>query len=159
VRKTAIIILYDQISSYSKLFLSKKTVLVGGCFDILHFGHLKFLQKSAEEGNFLIVALESDEFIKKYKRKPPIHSQLERAEILSHLSFVDMIVLLPLFKNDRDYFDLVKRIKPSIIAITKGDPMFFKKTKQGELIKAKIKIVINNLNRFSTTKIAKVFNL
>src|SRR6266403_2209747 len=53
----------------------KKIVLVGGCFDIIHFGHIQFLQKAKEAGDYLIVALEPDERIINYKKRTPIHTQ------------------------------------------------------------------------------------
>ena len=46
-----------------KPYSEKKTVLVGGCFDILHIGHVRFLQAAKKQGDILIVVLESDEFI------------------------------------------------------------------------------------------------
>ena len=45
-------------------FMNKKTVLVGGCFDVFHFGHLQFLNSAKEQGDYLIVILEPDEVIK-----------------------------------------------------------------------------------------------
>ncbi|MDO9028315.1 MAG: adenylyltransferase/cytidyltransferase family protein, partial [Candidatus Roizmanbacteria bacterium] len=122
MRKKALIVRYKEIQEGIRIFKNKKTVLVGGCFDLIHFGHLKFLEKAKEQGNFLIVALESDEFIKKHKKKLPIHRQSERAEILANLNMVDMILLLPLFVSGKDYFDLVKLISPQVVAVTSGDP-------------------------------------
>ncbi len=159
VRKTALIIPYNKTTSFSQIFKNKKTVLVGGCFDLIHFGHLKFLEKAKEQGNFLIVALESDEFIKKHKKKQPVHQQSERAEILSNLNMIDLILLLPLFKTNNDYFDLVKKVSPRIIAVTVGDQQLENKKKQAIEIGAEVKEVVTNLKNFSTRNIAKIFNL
>jgi FAD synthetase len=159
VRKKALIVKYKEIQERARFFKGKKTVLVGGCFDLIHFGHLKLLEKAKEQGDFLIVALESDEFIRKYKKKLPIHHQSERAEILANLRMVDMIVLLPLFKTNSDYFNLVKKISPSIIAVTEGDKQLENKKKQAEEIGAEIKEVVTNLKNFSTRNIAKIFSL
>ena len=63
-----------------------KIVLVGGCFDILHLGHVVFLEKAKKEGDVLVVLLESDEKVRFLKGKGrPVHTQSERAEILSAL--------------------------------------------------------------------------
>jgi len=159
VRKKALIIEYKDLLHQTHLFENKKTVLVGGCFDLVHFGHLKFLEKAKEQGSFLIVALESDEFIKKNKRKLPVHQQSERAEILSNLNMVDLVVLLPLFKTNNDYFELVKNIAPSIIAVSEGDRQLENKKKQAKEINAEVKEVITNLKNFSTRNIAKIFDL
>ncbi|PJA55208.1 glycerol-3-phosphate cytidylyltransferase, partial [Candidatus Roizmanbacteria bacterium CG_4_9_14_3_um_filter_33_18] len=117
MKNKALIISYLDIKKNTLIFKNKKSVLVGGCFDLIHYGHLKFLEKAKAQGDFLIVALESDEFIKKNKRKLQVHHQDERAEILSNLNMVDMIVLLPFFQTNNNYFELVKKISPSIIAV------------------------------------------
>ena len=159
MRKKALIIRYDETQEAEIFFENKKTVLVGGCFDLIHFGHLKFLEKAKEQGDFLIVALESDEFIKKHKKKLPVHRQSERAEILSNLNMIDLIILLPLFKTNNDYFDLVKKISPRIIAVTVGDKQLENKKKQALEVDAEVREVVTNLKNFSTRNIAKVFNL
>lgn len=135
----------------------KKTVLVGGCFDIIHFGHIKFLKEAKKQGNFLIVALESDEYIKKYKKREPVHNQKQRAMILSSIKFVDQVINLPLMTSDKEYFDLVKRIKPSVIAITKGDSQLENKIKQAKQVRAQLKIVSDFIKGFSTKRIIQAF--
>ena len=159
VKNKAIIINYKDLDKRKQIFKNKKTVLVGGCFDLIHFGHLKFLEAAKEQGDFLIVALESDEFIKKHKKKLPVHRQSERAEILANLNMIDLIILLPLFKTNNDYSDLVKKVSPNIIAVTVGDQQLENKKKQAIEVGAEVKEVITNLKNFSTRNIAKVFNL
>ena len=159
MRKKALIIGYKELQSKKQNFRLKKIVLVGGCFDLIHFGHLKFLEAAKNQGDYLIVALESDEFIRKHKRELPVHKQFERAEILSNLIMVDMIVMLPLFDTNKDYFELVKKILPSIIAVTEGDKELENKKKQATEIKAQVKEVVTNLKKFSTSNIVKIFNL
>ena len=107
----------------------KKIVLVGGCFDILHFGHIQFLQKAKETGDYLIVALEPDERIINYKSRTPVHTQKERACNLLALRSVDQVIMLPQLNGFDDYLGLVKNIKPHIIAITSHDPQ--QNNKQG----------------------------
>jgi len=153
VRKTALIIPYSKINLFRKLFKDKKTVLVGGCFDLIHFGHLQFLKKAKASGNFLIVALEPNEFIKKNKRENPIHNQKERAEVLSSLNIVDLVVSLSYFSSNKEYLDMVKAIGPKIIAVTEGDPQLENKKKQIEEIGGQLKVVTPLLKKFSTRKI------
>jgi cytidyltransferase-like protein len=159
VRKKALIIRYKDVENVKKLFQDKKTVLVGGCFDLIHFGHLKFLQKAKQQGDFLIVALESDEFIKENKKKVSVHSQLERAEILTNLNMVDLVILLPLLKTNNDYLELVKKISPRVIAVTAGDLKLENKRQQARAVGAEVVEVIINLKKFSTRNIRKIFNL
>lgn len=103
--------------------------------------------------------MESDEKIKRLKGKNrPIHSQKQRAEILSALKCVDFIICLPLMKSNADYLELVKKIKPDVIAITEDDPQLKNKKKQAEEVGGKIKSVINHLNVPSTSEIVKLLN-
>lgn len=158
MKNTLGIIPYSQANSYIKLWQDRKTVLVGGCFDLIHFGHLEFLKKSKQSGDFLIVALESDEFIKKNKRKDPIHNQMERAEILSNLKMVDAVILLPYFNSSDKYNELVKLVKPKVIAVTKGDLQLKNKKKQAILVGAEVKIVTPLLKKYSTRRIISDFS-
>lgn len=135
---------------------SKIKVLVGGCFDILHNGHLKFLEASKKQGDILIVALESDESVRRLKGKGrPINNEKTRTENLIKTGFVDNVIILPNLKTDNKYLQLVKNVSPDIIAITAGDPQINNKKYQAGLIGGKVKIVINRLPNFSTTEIIK----
>ena len=146
------VVKYSDKKNIKKTIKGKKVVLVGGCFDILHFGHIKFLNAAKKLGNFLVVALESDEFILNRKNKTPFHNLKERSFILSSISYVDLIIKLPLFKKDSDYYDLVSFIKPNTIAVTGNDPYYKDKKKQAEINNAQIKIVCQDINKFSSTK-------
>lgn len=159
MKNKALIIPYSDIEKHTSIFQNKKMVLIGGCFDLIHYGHLKFLEAAKEQGDFLVIALESDEFIKKHKRKLQVHHQHERAEILSNLNMVDLIILLPFFQSNKEYFELVKKLTPSIIAVTEGDKQLENKKKQAKLIGAEVKEVVTNLKNFSTRNIARIFNL
>lgn len=130
----------------------KKLVLLGGCFDLLHFGHISFLGRAKNLGDILIVALECDEFIKRRKKKIPIHSQEERAKILASLRMVDLVILLPFFARDDDYLRLVKIISPRIIAITEGDPQRWNKTKFAKAVGARV-VATPIIKRFSSSSI------
>lgn len=145
---------FDEVKKLSSL--KKTKVLIGGCFDILHYGHLTFLKKAKQQGEVLIVLLESDEFIKTFKRRKPTHNQNERAEILAHLSIIDYIVKLPLMKGDALYFEVVKNIKPSVIAITEGDSKVELKTSHAAKVGGEVKVVVAQLP-FSSSKYAPFF--
>lgn len=152
-RSLATVVRWQDFDRIKNLLDNKKTVLVGGCFDILHFGHLTFLKNAKRWGKFLIVALESDEFIINKKNKSPIHNQLQRAQILSSLRMVDLIILLPYFEKDEDYTGLVNKIKPKIIASSSGDDNIRDKKRQAEAVKAKFIIVTTRLKQFASSKI------
>lgn len=135
--------------------LSTIRVLVGGCFDVLHFGHIKFLQAAKALGNFLCIALESDEKIIQTKGRRPIHTQSQRAEILAHLRSVDEIVLLPFMTGYKDYFVLVQQLKPNYLAVTAGDPQIDNKQKQAVAISAELIIVTDNIPDFSSSHLIR----
>jgi rfaE bifunctional protein nucleotidyltransferase chain/domain len=136
-----------------------RTVLVGGCFDILHIGHVKFLSEARGMGDCLIVLLESDKKSRKLKgRNRPVFIQSERAEMLSSLRSVDLVVLLPMMENDKDYLNLITKIKPGIIAVTENDPNIEKKRRQAEEAGGELKI-IPLTKTFSSSKLVKILGI
>jgi rfaE bifunctional protein nucleotidyltransferase chain/domain len=136
-----------------------RIVLTGGCFDILHIGHVRFLSEARGIGDYLIVLLESDQKVKKLKGKNrPVSIQSERAEMLSALGSIDLIVLLPMMESDNDYFNLITKIKPDVIAVTENDPYIEKKRQQAKEIGAELKI-ISFKETFSTSKLAKILGI
>lgn len=155
------IINFQKIASLIDSIKSKRKsiVLVGGCFDILHIGHIKFLEEAKKVGAFLIVLLESDENVKKLKGKNrPLFSQKERAQVLSSLSSIDHIILLPPMGNDQDYNQVISQLKPDVIAVTENDPLLAKKRQLAEMVGGKIKI-ISYLKTFSSSKLAALLRL
>jgi len=133
---------------------NKKVVLSGGCFDILHDGHIEFLQKAKNEGDILVILLESDARNKKNKgANRPIHGYSQREKALSRLSFIDVIVPVPDSANDQTYINVVKELEPDIIAITKGDPLTEIKKRQAELVGGKVVEVMTRNKKFSSSKL------
>ncbi len=138
---------------------NKKIVLVGGCFDILHIGHITFLQTAKEQGDSLIVLLESDEAIAKTKGpKRPINTQEDRAKILAALTMVDFVILLKPQMTNQDYDDLVIALKPAIIATTKGDTNKQHKERQAHLVAAHVIDVTEQISDKSTTQLIQLLN-
>jgi len=131
----------------------RNKVLVGGCFDLFHYGHLLFLKKARALGEYLVVALEADEFIRKHKQREPIHTQAERAAILRSLRVVDEVLELPSSQTAIDYLKIVKEIQPTVIAVTLGDPQFANKQQQAAAVGAKIVTVTPLIANFSTSSI------
>ena len=93
----------------------KTVVTTNGCFDILHVGHVRYLEKTKTFGDYLIVLLNSDKSVKSIKGPSrPINNEMDRAEILSALRCVDYVVL---FDEDSPR-NLLDEIKPDVY--TKG---------------------------------------
>lgn len=96
----------------NKLRSENKTIVTtNGCFDILHVGHVRYLQKAKSFGDVLIVALNSDKSVKSIKGDSrPINNENDRAEVLSALRSVDYVVI---FDEDSPV-DLLLQIKPDV---------------------------------------------
>lgn len=139
---------------------NKTIVLAGGCFDVLHQGHIQFLKKAKKQRDLLFVLLENDKKITEIKGKErPINRQKERAGALSKLKFIDFIITLPFFKVNEDYDNLVFKLKPDIIATTKGDPARFHKERQAKALKIKVVDVIERIPNQSTTRLINNLSL
>ncbi len=92
---------------------SQKVVFTNGCFDILHEGHVTYLAQSADEGDKLIIGLNTDASVKRQGKGDdrPVNAELSRALILAALGFVDLIVLF----DDDTPLELIKALKPDIL--------------------------------------------
>ena len=100
------------ISKLPKWKKKGSVVFTNGCFDILHPGHLYYLEKASKLGHVLIIGLNTDESIKRLKGKGrPINNEQTRIEMLANLAIVDAIVL---FEEDTPY-ELIKYINPDIL--------------------------------------------
>lgn len=135
----------------------QKIVLVGGCFDILHPGHVIFLEKAKKAGDVLFVMLESDRKVKLLKgANRPIHNQLRRAKVLSALCCVDYIVMLSFLKNDTQYDDLIAKIRPDVIAASGKDVDITNHKRASKLVGAQFKVVTKAIQDHSSSSILTV---
>lgn len=66
----------------------------GGCYDLFHIGHLNILKKCKEYCDYLVVGVNTDEYIKEYKNKTPIIPLEERIEIIKSIKYVDAVVAI-----------------------------------------------------------------
>jgi D-beta-D-heptose 7-phosphate kinase/D-beta-D-heptose 1-phosphate adenosyltransferase len=90
----------------------KRVVFTNGCFDILHYGHVKYLQDARAKGDCLVVAVNSDSSIKKIKAKNrPVIAEADRLRVVAALGCVDYVVLF----NQVDPLKLIKTLKPDIL--------------------------------------------
>lgn len=90
----------------------KKIVFTNGCFDIIHRGHIDYLSKARDLGDLLIVGVNSDSSVRRFKgNSRPIQDEKSRCLILSAMQFVDFVVL---FDEDTPY-ELIKFIQPDVL--------------------------------------------
>jgi len=102
----------ENISALKQKNSSGKIVFTNGCFDVLHQGHRKLLQKARTLGNLLVVGLNSDDSIKRLKgENRPVNSVRDRIEALAALPFVDAVVE---FDEDTPY-ELLQELQPHIL--------------------------------------------
>lgn len=91
----------------------KSVVFTNGCFDLLHVGHIRYLQAAKEEGDILLTAVNSDQSVRALKGPDrPVMSENERVEILSALECTDLIVLF----DDKTVDRLLRELRPDVHA-------------------------------------------
>jgi len=103
-------LLLDELSWHRK---QKKTIVfTNGCFDVIHRGHIEFLEFCKSQGNVLVLGLNSDSSVKTIKGpERPINNQQDRAFVLAALEMVDYITLF----NEPDPLNLIKKVKPDVL--------------------------------------------
>lgn len=89
----------------------KRVVFTNGCFDIIHEGHVRYLDEAKSLGDILVVALNTDSSVSRFKPGRPIIPQEQRAEVVAHLGMVDYVTL---FGEDTPY-ELIKFLMPDVL--------------------------------------------
>ncbi len=87
-------------------------VLANGCFDILHVGHIRYLREASALGDLLVVAVNSDRSVERYKGKPPVVPQEERVELVASLEMVDLVFIF----DDPTLHGIISVLQPHIQA-------------------------------------------
>ena len=93
--------------------LNNKIVFTNGCFDLLHRGHIEYLAQTADCGDKLIVAVNSDESVNKLNKgvNRPLQDEYSRALIIASLAFVDLVIIF----NEQTPIHLIRDILPSVL--------------------------------------------
>ncbi|TAH24498.1 MAG: D-glycero-beta-D-manno-heptose 1-phosphate adenylyltransferase [Cytophagales bacterium] len=100
------------LSLRSKWRESEKVVFTNGCFDLLHLGHIDYLEKSRNLGTKLIVALNTDASVRGLKgSERPLVNEYARARVIASLEFVDAVILF----GEETPLDLISLLKPDIL--------------------------------------------
>jgi len=100
-------------SLYLWRFQQKKIVFTNGCFDLLHLGHIDYLSKAKDEGDILIVGVNTDHSVRLLEKGEgrPITGETARATIVAALHFVDAVVLF----NEETPYELIKTVQPDVL--------------------------------------------
>ena len=92
--------------------LGKKIVFTNGCFDILHSGHVTYLEEAARKGDILVVGLNSDRSVRCLKgERRPYNSSHDRAKVLNALKSIDYVIEF----DDDTPLNLIKTLKPDVL--------------------------------------------
>lgn len=89
----------------------KRIVFTNGCFDIIHIGHVRYLNEAKRLGDILIVGINSDSSVRRLKKDRPIITAEQRAEVVSNLAMVDYVTI---FEEDTPY-ELIRYLMPDIL--------------------------------------------
>lgn len=102
-----------KLDELAQSLVNRKVVLANGCFDILHAGHVRYLQAARMLGDTLVVAINSDRSARSLKGpERPIMNEEERVTLVSALKCVDYVVLF----DETDVSVIIRRLKPSVHA-------------------------------------------
>jgi len=131
---------------------NKKIVFTNGCFDILHYGHAKYLEDAKKKGDILIVAINSDSSVRRIKgKKRPLIPEKYRLNLVAALECVDFVTLF----KDNTPLKTITAIKPDILV--KGSDWGKNNIVGGEFVKGyggKV-LRINLVKGLSTSNIIK----
>ena len=102
----------DEFEKIRTAIADKKIVFTNGCFDILHAGHVDLLARAKEQGDILVLGLNSDKSVRSIKgEKRPVVSQQQRAFVLAGLASIDFVIF---FDEDTPY-ELIKKVQPDVL--------------------------------------------
>ncbi len=91
---------------------SRRIVFTNGCFDLLHVGHVRYLQEAREQGDILVVALNTDKSVQVLKGPSrPVQHEMDRAEIMASLSCVDYVTLF----GEETPLKLIELLEPDVL--------------------------------------------
>lgn len=136
-------------------------VVVTGVFDLLHIGHLRFLEAARHLGDALIVGVEDDVRVRRWKGPDrPIMTQDDRCELLAALRVVDRVFLITGERIDPDYYvELLQPLAPRYLAVTADDPFLAEKQTAMEHIGVEVRVVTPRIENYSTTRLIRLLGL
>lgn len=136
-------------------------VVVTGVFDLLHIGHLRFLEAARRLGDRLIVGVESDERVRRWKGpNRPIQTEDDRLALLRALRVVDETFLITGERIDPLYYaELLQPFHARYIAVTADDPFLEQKRDAMRTIGVELRVVTPRIENYSTTHLVQILGL
>lgn len=100
----------EKISEWKKE--GKQIVFTNGCFDLIHPGHIAYLNEAASLGDILVIGLNTDQSVRKLKGESrPINNEFSRSQLIASMFFVDAVI----FFDEETPLELIKVVKPDIL--------------------------------------------
>jgi D-glycero-beta-D-manno-heptose 1-phosphate adenylyltransferase len=146
----------SEITELKTKILGEKLILTNGCFDILHIGHLRYLQAAKSLGDYLLIGVNSDSSVKALKGATrPLNNQFDRAEILNGLNCVDFTYIFP--ENTAE--KLIDLVRPD--AYVKGGDYKLENLPEYKILnELKIEVIfLSFINGYSTTSLIQKVQL
>lgn len=143
-------LLLEQIQAWRSQ--GQEIVFTNGCFDLLHLGHVDYLEKARQLGDKLILGLNTDASISRIKGPSrPLQDEMSRARVMASLLFIDAVVLF----NEDTPLQLIEAIQPDILV--KGDDYAVEQIVGHEVVQARGGAVktVPLVKGYSTTNIVK----
>jgi rfaE bifunctional protein nucleotidyltransferase chain/domain len=140
----------EQVAQWKEA--GQKVVFTNGCFDIMHLGHVDYLEKARGLGDRLVLGLNTDDSVSRFKGPTrPIQDQHSRARILAALQFIDLVV----FFNEDTPLNLISSLLPNILV--KGSDYLAENIVGADVVKSKGGVVktIDFVPGYSTSRIVE----
>ncbi len=136
-------------------------VVATGVFDIIHIGHLRFLEAARALGDDLVIGVESDARVRGWKGPTrPVQSQEDRLTLLAALRVVDRVFLIEGERTDPDFYaELLHPLGARYLAVTADDPYLEAKRSAMESIGAELKVVTPRIETYSTSRLVRLLGL
>lgn len=129
-----------------------KVVFTNGCFDLIHLGHVDYLEKARQLGDKLVLGLNTDDSVSRFKGpERPLQDQNSRARVLAAMQFIDLVVLF----NEDTPFSLISELVPDILV--KGSDYLTENIVGADVVKKAGGVVktIEFVPGYSTTRIVE----
>ncbi len=133
-------------------------VVATGVFDLLHIGHLRFLEAARRLGDSLMVGIESDARVRRWKGpRRPIQSEEDRSALVGALKVVDRVFMISGERTDPAFYvDLLRPLRARYLAVTADDPLLEVKREAMAAIDVELRVVVPRIENYSTTRLIEL---
>ncbi len=138
-----------------------RLIIVTGVFDLLHVGHVRFLQAASRLGDRLVAGVESDARVRRWKGPGrPIQTEHDRCELLAALRWVDDVFIIRGERVDPTFYaDLLAPYGATYLAVTADDPFLQEKRAAMASVGVEVVVVTPRIENYSTTRLVELLGL